>query len=184
MTLGLARCCSWLHSCFAKVFHSNCTRSSGTRGRKPRRCRAETALRGCTFTHTSARAAWAWIYGHSRRSRHEAAAVLSLPWPGVSSRWGHDPHHRVTSAVSPLSGTRVQPGSAAGGATRWHQPHVPTAIPNPLAQQTHRSLPACARNVCQESVRPGSFASPAPQTPGGRLEGEDVASCRQRRDQI
>lgn len=189
------RCCSWLHSCFAKYFTQTALAAAAPAG----------GNRGDAEWRQRTRAA------PSPRPRPLTAAVgftaipsapgmRWLPWcrsqtPGWGCRpdgFVQDPHHRVTHRcratavrhrasspaqllVEPRGGT--SPTSPRRFPTSWQSKSIVPSLP---------VTGVCVRSVCQAPV-PGSFAPPAPQIPGDRLEGEDLASCHaeaQRRGQI
>lgn len=149
---------SWLHWCFAEFFTQIAL--AGNRGDAERRQRPG----GGPFTPTWAR-------------------IMDLgPFPALQRTrcWGSHPDGHMRDPLSRCHPChRVQPGSAAAGATRWHQPHVPTAIPDLLAKKIHLSLPAGDRTACQECVRapcPAALPLQPPQIPGERSEGADLPS--------
>lgn len=181
------RCSSWLHSCFAKYFTQIALAAAAPAGGN--RCDAERREHQGTS---------------SPRPRPGTAGVgfMAIPSaPGMrrlrccrSHGWGshpdghtRDPHHRVTSAVRSRASSPAQLLVEPRGGT---SPTSPRRFPT--SWQSKRTVPSlrvsgvCV-SVCARPLCPETFASPAPQIPGVRLEGEDLACCHtetQSRDQI
>lgn len=147
---------------FCKEFHSNCARSSGTRGGNR---------------------------GDAERSRGSRAAPSPWPRPGSpgmdlcapgvrwlrccrSHGWGahpeRDPHHRVSGTARP-----------ARLSCWWSHEVAPAPRPHGDSQPLGGANPPLPPCVCQECLSqasvPGNFASPAPPnswgSAGGRRSG-------------
>lgn len=84
--------------------------------------------------------------------------MASFPWLGCACRTP-PPHPRAHQCAAP----HVQGVSTAGGATRWHQPRVPTGLPLLLAEQIALTLP-----TTQHPTSPAAsvLAPQRPKSPG------------------
>lgn len=175
---------------FCKGFHQNDACSTGTHRRKPRRCRLEIMHRGegrgsaTGASHgyvstrsphaTSTNHGWIGIYGLSRHSGNGRDGVIPMAGGPGWLRARRTPHHRAhRRRAHRCPAPHGQDVSAAGGATRWHQPRVPTVLPHLPAEQIHLSLPAAPPGItlrAPASPAASVLALPTPQIPWGSAE--------------
>lgn len=167
------RCCSWLHSCFAKCFTqialAAAAPAGGNRGGAERRQRSGAASSSQPRPGT---AALGFRAIPSAPGMRRLRCCRSSGWGSHPYGDTRDPHHRVTSAVSPVP-CQFCPALASSPARLLVEPRGGTSPtsprPFPTSRQRKSIIPSLrVSGVC---VRPGNFASPAPPNPWGTAGG-------------